>query len=75
MKGFPTLYLKSMARSHQLMWTIKFDCFNNKSFPDNSIGKESAYNAGDPGSIPGSERSAGDRIGYPLEYSWASAVA
>ena len=36
MKGFPTLYLKSMARSHQLMWTIKFDCFNNKSFPDNS---------------------------------------
>ena len=25
-------------------------------FPDSSVGKESAYNAGDPGSIPGSGR-------------------
>jgi len=38
-------------------------------------GKESACNAGDPGSIPGSERSAGEWIGYPLQYSWASLVA
>ena len=37
--------------------------------------KESACNAGDPGSIPGSERSAGEGIGYPLQYSWASLVA
>ena len=29
----------------------------------------------DPGSIPGSIRSAGERIGYPLQYSWASLVA
>ena len=28
-------------------------------------------NAGDPGSIPGSVRSAGEEIGYPLQYSWA----
>ena len=28
------------------------------SFPDSSVGKESACNAGDPGLIPGSERSA-----------------
>ena len=35
----------------------------------------SAYNAGDPGSIPGSRRSAGEGIGYPLQYSWASLVA
>ena len=41
----------------------------------NSVGKESACNAGDPGPIPGSGRSAGDRIGYPLQYSWASLVA
>ena len=34
--------------------------------------KESAYNPGDPGSIPGSGRSAGEGIGYPLQYSWAS---
>ena len=39
------------------------------------VGKESACNAGDPGSIPGSGRSAGGGIGYPLQYSWASLVA
>ena len=38
------------------------------SFPDSSVGKESARHAEDPGSIPGSERSAGDGIGYPLQY-------
>ena len=38
-------------------------------FPDSSIGKESAFNAGDPGSIPGSGRSAGEGKGYPLQYS------
>ena len=38
-------------------------------FPDGSDGKESACNAGDPGSIPGSGRSHGDRNGYPLWYS------
>ena len=32
-------------------------------------------NAGDPGSIPGLGRSAGEGIGYPLQYSWASLVA
>ena len=44
-------------------------------FPDNSIGKESTCNAGDPGSIPGSRRSTGEGIGHPLQYSWASLVA
>ena len=44
-------------------------------FPDSSVGKESACNAGDPGSIPGLGRSAGEGIGYPLQYSWASLVA
>ena len=43
-------------------------------FPDSSIGKESACNAGDPSLIPGSGRSAGEGIGYPLQYSWASFV-
>ena len=32
-------------------------------------------NAGDPSSIPGSGRSSGEGIGYPLQYSWASLVA
>ena len=38
-------------------------------FPDNSVGKESACNAGDPASIPGLGRSAGEGIGYPFQYS------
>ena len=41
-------------------------------FPDSSVGKESTCNAGDPCSIPGSGRSTGEGIGYPLQYSWAS---
>ena len=46
-----------------------------RGFPDSSVGRESACNAGDPGSIPGSGRSTGKGIGYPLQYSWASLVA
>ena len=44
-------------------------------FPYSSVGKESACNARDPSSIPGLGRSAGEGIGYPLLYSWASLVA
>ena len=44
-------------------------------FPDISVGKESSCNAGDLCSIPGSGRSAGEEIGYTLQYSWASLVA
>ena len=43
--------------------------------PHSSVGKESACNAGDPGSPPESGRSPGEGIGYPLQYSWASLVA
>ena len=39
-------------------------------FPDSSVGKESACNAGDTSSIPGSGICAGEGIGYPLLYSW-----
>ena len=45
----------------------------NIAFSDSSVGKESAYNAGDP-RLPGSGRSPGEGIGYPLQYSWASLV-
>ena len=44
-------------------------------FPNSSVGKESTCNAGDPGSIYGSGRSAGEGIDYPLQYSWVSLVA
>ena len=47
----------------------------NLGFPDSSVGKESACNAGDPSSIPGLGISTGKGIGYPLQYSWASLVA
>ena len=40
-----------------------------RSFPDSSVGKESTWNTGDPGFIPGLGRSAGEGIGYPLQYS------
>ena len=48
---------------------------SNWGFPDSSTGTESACNAGEPGSIPGSGRSPGEGIGCPLQYSWASLVA
>ena len=44
-------------------------------FPDISVGKESTSNARDTGVITGLGRSAGEGIGYPLQYSWASFVA
>ena len=37
-------------------------------FPGGSVGKESACNAGDPGSTPGSGRSPGEGDGNPLQY-------
>ena len=44
-------------------------------FHDSSVDKESACNEEDPGLISGLGRSAGEKIGYPLQYSWASLVA
>jgi len=44
-------------------------------FPDGSVGKESACNEGDPGSIPRSARSPREGINYPLQYPLASFVA
>ena len=48
------------------------NCFG---FPDSSVGKESACNAGDLSSISGVGRSTGEGIGYPLQYSWAILVS
>ena len=47
----------------------------NSNFPDSSVGKASACNAGDPGSMSGVGKSPGEGIGYPLQYSSASFVA
>ena len=57
---------------HQFFRT--FSVLSWFSLPTFSVGKETACNGGDPGSIPGWGRSAGEGIGYPLQY-WASLVA
>ena len=53
---------------HVVAWVGIF--FLLKDFPDISVGKESACNAGDPGSIPGSGRVHGEGLGYPLHRFW-----
>ena len=60
---------------HFILFLLFF--FNSKhiGLPCGSVGKESSCNAGDPGSIPGSGRSAKEEIGYLLQYSWTSLVA
>ena len=53
--------------------TVSLDYVKAKSyqgFPDSSVGKESACNAGDLGSIPGLGRSAAGGHGNPLQYSF-----
>ena len=44
-------------------------------FLGSSAGKESTWNAGDSGSIPGLASSPGEGIDHPLQYSWAFLVA
>ena len=53
-----------------LNWSVKsFGISYNWGFPGGSEVKVSACNAGDQGSIPGSERSPGEGNGNPLQYS------
>ena len=59
----------------EFLFIVCFLLLECGGFPDSSVGKESTCNAGDPSSIPGSGRSAGKGISYPLQYSWASLVA
>ena len=61
--------------SYSLSITLIRQLHNPKGFPDSSVGKESACNARDPSLIAGLERSAGEGIGYSLQYSWASLLA
>ena len=68
MKGWET----QNSVANQKINASHYQCLG---FPGSSVGKESACSAGDPGSIPGSGRSSGEEIGYPLQYSWASLVA
>ena len=78
----------SRVRLYATLWTAAVlymsshnsVCYNQRcniyeGFPDTSVVKESSCNAGDLGSIPGSERPAGEGIGYSLQYSWVSLMA
>ena len=53
------------------MWNLnnETNVYNKISVDSGSDGKASAYNAGDPGSIPGSGRSSGEGNGNLLQYS------
>ena len=78
------LYGQILLNSHTNKWAITIiDKWYGESaqysvklgFPGSSVGKESICNIGDPGLIPGSGRSPGEGIVYPLQYSWTSLVA
>ena len=56
---------------HNRLWKI----LKEMGILNSSVGKESTCKAGDPYLVPGSARSTGEGIGYPLQYSWASFVA
>ena len=60
---------------HSFIHSITFKHLFRDMLSISWAGKESTYNEGDPGSIPGSGRSTGEGIGYPLQYCWASLVA
>ena len=67
--------LKPLTVRNKTNWKILKEYQITLGFPDSSVGIESAYNAGDPSSIPRSGRSTGKGIGSPLQYSRASLVA
>ena len=69
---FSKLY-KSGVNNWSVMNCIPLE--QHLGFSGISAGKESACNEGDSCLIPGSGRSSGEGIGYPLLYSWASLVA
>ena len=69
------LTLRNCVRECLSFWAAKnWDNLLHRGFPGSSAGKESACNAGDPGSISGLGSSPGEGNSYPLQYSWASLV-
>ena len=73
LRGWYMLDEKIMIAQAQ-QWKIikvymKLPTMGYLGFPDSLVGKESACNEGDPGSIPRLGKSAGEGMGYPLQYS------
>ena len=69
---FLTRYLRT--RDYLIRCLFSFSLLYKKGFPGSSAGKESTFNAGDPGLIPGLGRSPGGGIDYPLQCSWIPPV-
>ena len=74
----PSLHLLAVYLSYWVsvlsLLCIRCDSHIYQGFLDSSVGKEPTCNAGDPSLIPELDRSAGEGIGYQLQYSWASLV-
>ena len=58
-----------MFLAYNFKYLFKTPSLSCMDFPGGSDGKASAYNAEDPGSIPGSGRSPGEGNSNPLQYS------
>ena len=69
---YPYTHKPSFLHVHTHQYAMPMPCI--WGFPGSSTDKESTCNVGDPASIPGLGRSPGERIGYPLQYSWAFLV-
>ena len=66
------LIIPTIKKKEKKFSSLSFDYItiaSSMGFPGGSEVKVSASNAGDPGSIPGSGRSAGEGNGNPLQYS------
>ena len=64
---FPTVFVSFIYFLLSYLLPYYFSLQLCLAFPGGSDGKASAYNAGDPGSIPGSGRSPGEGNGNPLQ--------
>ena len=62
---------KDIFRNYIWFTSLCWGISDEQGHPDSSVGKESTCNAADLGSI----RFVGERISYPLQYSWASVGA
>ena len=65
----PEIKLPTSTGSSKKQESSKKTSTSALDFPGGSDSKVSAYNAGNPGSIPGSGRSPGEGNGNPLQYS------
>ena len=60
------IMLSEVSRTHKKQILLGFTYEIPQGFPSSSPGKESTCNSGDPGLIPGSGRSSGEGLDYPL---------